>query len=414
MTCPKCGTKTRSRTTACPTCGHRSRRYRWLIAPLAIALIAFIAVVTNAYLKDSSRSADSLADKVRLNVTDDTVSADAATPADLDALQDSVFTVSTGTGFLISPQDVLTAASNVAGLTEIVLERDGKEMAGTVVGRNDAIAVIRIEQVDLTPFSFTQAIAANDESLLTMTPKDRLTGTVTFNETGYARNFDLPRYAIGSPLLTENGRVLAIHLRDMTLPVVLFQEDVQSFLESDTPAPPTADLAPVAPISPLPKDAPVTEAPPAPAPAPEPAEEPTPAPEVPAEPETPAEPVEPAPPVEEPAEVPPPPEEEAPAEPATPEAPVTEPAEPPVTEPPAEPEPPTEPETPVTEPAEPVEPEKPAADSEKPVKKQDNKPTDKLKEEPPAKENKPKEDKPKEDPAASSDEPADEESTPSE
>lgn len=402
MTCPKCGTKTRSRTTACPTCGHRSRRYRWFVVPFAIALIAFIAVVTNAYFKDSSRSADSLADKVRLNVTDDTVSVDAATPADLDALQDSLFTVSNGTGFLISPQDVLTAASNVAGLTDIILERDGNEIAGTVVGRNDAIAVIRIEQVDLTPFSFTQAIAASDESLLTMTSKDRINGTVTFSETGYERNFDLPRYAIGSPLLTENGRVLAIHLRELTLPVILFEQDVQSFLESDTPAPPTAELAPVAPISPLPKEAPVTEAP-----APAPAEETTPAPETPAEPEAPAEPAEPAPAVEEPVEATPPPEEEAPAEPAPPEEPVTEP-EPPVTEPPPEPE------TPVTEPAEPVEPEKPAADTEKPVKKQDNKPTDKPKTEPPVKEDKPKSEESKEDPAASSDEPVDEESTPSE
>lgn len=406
MTCPKCGTKTRSRTTACPTCGHRSRRYRWFVVPFAIALIAFIAVVTNAYFKDSSRSADSLADKVRLNVTDDTVSVDAATPADLDALQDSLFTVSNGTGFLISPQDVLTAASNVAGLTDIILERDGNEIAGTVVGRNDAIAVIRIEQVDLTPFSFTQAIAASDESLLTMTSKDRINGTVTFSETGYERNFDLPRYAIGSPLLTENGRVLAIHLRELTLPVILFEQDVQSFLESDTPAPPTAELAPVAPISPLPKEAPVTEAP-APAPAPAPAEETPPAPETPAEPEAPAEPAEPAPAVEEPVEATPPPEEEAPAEPAPPEEPVTEP-EPPVTEPPAEPE------TPVTEPAEPVEPEKPAADTEKPVKKQDNKPTDKPKTEPPVKEDRPKSEESKEDPAASSDEPVDEESTPSE
>ena len=397
MTCPKCGTKTRSRTTACPTCGHRSRRYRWFVVPFAIALIAFIAVVTNAYFKDSSRSADSLADKVRLNATDDTVSADAATPADLDALQDSLFTVSNGTGFLISPQDVLTAASNVAGLTDIILERDGNEIAGTVVGRNDAIAVIRIEQVDLTPFSFTQAIAASDESLLTMTSKDRINGTVTFSETGYERNFDLPRYAIGSPLLTENGRVLAIHLRELTLPVILFEQDVQSFLESDTPAPPTAELAPVAPISPLPKEAPVTEAP---APAPAPAEETPPAPETPAEPLAPAEPAEPAPAVEEPVEATPPPEEEAPAEPAPPEEPVTEP-EPPVTEPPAEPE------TPVTEPAVPVEPEKP-------VKKQDNKPTDKPKTEPPVKEDKPKSEESKEDPAASSDEPVDEESTPSE
>lgn len=410
MTCPQCGTKTRSRTTACPTCGHRSRRYRLLIIPFALALIAFIAVVTNAYLKDSPRSTDSLADKVKLNITDDTVSADAASPADLDALQDSLFTVSYGTGFLISPQDVLTAASNVAGLTDIVLERDGKEIAGTVVGRNDDIAVIRIEQVDLTPFSFTQAIAANDESLMTMTTKDRLNGTVTFNETGYTRNFDLPRYAIGSPLLTVNGRVLAIHLRGEALPVALFEQDVRLFLDSDTPAPPTADLAPVAPISPLPKDAPVTEAPapPAPAPVQEEAQEPEAEPE--AAPEAPVE--EAAPPAEKPVEPTPPPEEETTPEPTEPEQPAEEQTEPPVTEPPAEPE------TPVTEPA---EPEQPAKEAEKPLKKQDNKPKDKPKEEPPVKEDKPKEDKPKEDkpkqaPPASTDETQDEaseESTPS-
>ncbi|MCC5891857.1 trypsin-like peptidase domain-containing protein [Exiguobacterium sp.] len=410
MTCPKCGTKTRSRTTACPTCGHRARRYRLLVIPFALALIAFIAVVTHAYLKDSSRSTDSLADKVKLNITDDTVSADGATTVDLDSLQESLYTVSYGTGFLISPQDVLTAASNVAGLTDVTLQRDGEDVSGTVVGRTDSIAVIRIEEVDFTPFSFTQAIAANDESLLTMTTKDRLNGTVTFNETGYVRNFDLPRYAIGSPLLTENGRVLAIHLRGKALPVALFEQDVRAFLESDTPAPPTADLAPVAPIAPLPKEAPVTEeaAPPAPAPAPEATPEPEAAPEAPVE--------EAAPPVEEPVEPTPPPEEETtPEEPAESEQPTEEQAEPPVTEPPAEPEPP------VTEPAEPVEPEQPAKEAEKPLKKQDNKPKDKPKEEPPVKEDKPKEDepkeeKPKQDPPASTDEPqdeADEESTPS-
>ncbi|WP_404284635.1 hypothetical protein [Exiguobacterium aurantiacum] len=383
MTCPRCGAKTRSKTTVCPTCGHRPRRLKWIAVPIVIALIAFVSFLTNAYLTDSPRSSDSLADKVDLNITKDTVSADGATTVDLETLQDSLYTVGTGTGFLISPQDVLTAAHNVAGITRVTMKHGDKTVNGTVIGRTDAIAVIRIEKVKATPFSFSHAIVGPDESVLTLAPDEQIEGTLTFEEDSYRREFDLPNRAIGSPIVTANGRVLGLHLVTKTLPVALFEQDVLSFLESDTPAPPptkkrstpAAELAPVAPITPVPKREEPAEPAPAPAPAPEP--EPTPEPE--AAPEAPTE-------TEEPAEEPVPVEEEAPAE---PEQPAEEPETPPVTEQP------TEPDVPVTEPAEPVEPEKPAAQEKEaeaaaPVKKQD-KPNTKPKADQP--DTKPKQDK---------------------
>ncbi|WP_404354152.1 hypothetical protein [Exiguobacterium aurantiacum] len=379
MTCPRCGAKTRSKTTVCPTCGHRPRRLKWIAVPIVIALIAFVSFLTNAYLTDSPRSSDSLADKVDLNITKDTVSADGATTVDLETMQDSLYTVGTGTGFLISPQDVLTAAHNVAGITRVTMKHGDKTVNGTVIGRTDAIAVIRIEKVKATPFSFSHAIVGPDESVLTLAPDEQIEGTLTFEEDSYRREFDLPNRAIGSPIVTANGRVLGLHLVTKTLPVALFEQDVLSFLESDTPAPPpttkrsapAAELAPIAPITPVPK----REEPAEPAPAPEP--EPTPEPE--AAPEAPTE-------TEEPAEEPVPVEEEAPAE---PEQPAEEPETPPVTEQP------TEPDVPVTEPAEPVEPEKPAAQEKEaeaaaPVKKQD-KPNTKPKADQP--DTKPKQDK---------------------
>lgn len=413
VTCPRCGAKTRSKTTVCPTCGHRPRRLKWIAVPIVIALIAFVSFLTNAYLTDSPRSSDSLADKVDLNITKDTVSADGATTVDLETLQDSLYTVGTGTGFLISPQDVLTAAHNVAGITRVTMKHGDKTVNGTVIGRTDAIAVIRIEKVKATPFSFSHAIVGPDESVLTLAPDEQIEGTLTFEEDSYRREFDLPNRAIGSPIVTANGRVLGLHLVTKTLPVALFEQDVLSFLESDTPAPPpttkrsapAAELAPVAPITPVPKREDPVE--PAPAPEPEPAPEPTPAPEAEAAPDTP-EPIEP--PVEEPAPV----EEEPPAE---SEQPAEESESPPVTEQP------TEPDVPVTEPAEPVEPEQPAVQEKEaeaaPVKKQDKpKATAKpdKKETPPVVKEKPVADDTTEE---ATDEPAsveteDEESTPSE
>lgn len=413
VTCPRCGAKTRSKISVCSTCGHRPRRLKWIAVPIMIALIAFISFLTNAYLTDSTRSSDSLADKVELNIAKDTVSADSATTVDLETLQDSLYTVGTGSGFLISPQDVLTAAHNVAGITRVTMKQGDKTVTGTVVGRTDAIAVIRIEQVKATPFSFSHAIVGPDESVLTLAPDEQIEGTLTFEEDSYRREFDLPNRAIGSPIVTANGRVLGIHLVAKTLPVALFEQDVLSFLESDTPAPPPttkrstppAELAPVAPITPVPKREDPVES--TPAPEPEPAPEPTPAPEAEAAPDTP-EPTEP--PVEEPAPV----EEEPPAE---PEQPAEEPETPPVTEQP------TEPDVPVTEPAEPVEPEQPAVQEKEaeaaPVKKQDKpKATAKpdKKETPPVVKEKPVADDTTEE---ATDEPAaveteDEESTPSE
>ncbi|WP_214834845.1 hypothetical protein [Exiguobacterium sp. E4787] len=407
MTCPRCGAKTRSKTTVCPTCGHRPRRLKWIAVPIVIALIAFVSFLTNAYLTDSPRSSDSLADKVDLNITKDTVSADGATTVDLETMQDSLYTVGTGTGFLISPQDVLTAAHNVAGITRVTMKHGDKTVNGTVIGRTDAIAVIRIEKVKATPFSFSHAIVGPDESVLTLAPDEQIEGTLTFEEDSYRREFDLPNRAIGSPIVTANGRVLGLHLVTKTLPVALFEQDVLSFLESDTPAPPpttkrsapAAELAPIAPITPVPK----REEPAEPAPAPEP--EPTPEPE--AAPEAPTE-------TEEPAEEPVPVEEEAPAE---PEQPAEESEAPPVTEQP------TEPDVPVTEPAEPVEPEQPAVQEKEteaaPVKKQDKpKATAKpdKKETPPVVKEKPVAD---DAPEEATDEPTaveteDEESTPSE
>ncbi len=407
VTCPRCGAKTRSKTTVCPTCGHRPRRLKWIAVPIVIALIAFVSFLTNAYLTDSPRSSDSLADKVDLNITKDTVSADGATTVDLETMQDSLYTVGTGTGFLISPQDVLTAAHNVAGITRVTMKHGDKTVNGTVIGRTDAIAVIRIEKVKATPFSFSHAIVGPDESVLTLAPDEQIEGTLTFEEDSYRREFDLPNRAIGSPIVTANGRVLGLHLVTKTLPVALFEQDVLSFLESDTPAPPpttkrsapAAELAPIAPITPVPK----REEPAEPAPAPEP--EPTPEPE--AAPEAPTE-------TEEPAEEPVPVEEEAPAE---PEQPAEESEAPPVTEQP------TEPDVPVTEPAEPVEPEQPAVQEKEteaaPVKKQDKpKATAKpdKKETPPVVKEKPVAD---DAPEEATDEPTaveteDEESTPSE
>lgn len=411
VTCPRCGTKTRSKITTCPTCGHRSRRLKWLAVPTVIALIAFISILTNAYLEEIPRSTDSLADKVNLNIVEDTVSADNATTIDLSTLERSLFSVGAGTGFLISPQDILTAAHNVEGLTTMTLDHDGKKMKGTVVGRTADIAVIRISQVKETPFMFSHAIAASDETLVTLMPAKRIEGRVTFDETGYQREFDIPRKAIGSPLVASDGRVLAIHLKSKALPVALFEQDVLEFLKSDTPAPPLTKLAPVAPITPPQKEQPVTEPAPAPEPTPVPEAE-TPAPEAAPEP---------AAPVEEPVEATPAPAEETPdPEVVEPEVPVEEPTTPPVTEEPAEPEPP------VTEPAEPVEPEQPAAEAEKPVQKQDTKPKEPAKETPVKEEQPIKKDQPAQQekqaiekkPATEKTDPAptetDEESTPSE
>ncbi len=416
VTCPRCGAKTRSKTTVCPTCGHRPRRLKWIAVPIVIALIAFVSFLTNAYLTDTPRSSESLADKVDLNITEDTVSANGANTVDLETLQDSLYTIGTGSGFLISPQDVLTAAHNVAGITRVTLKQGDETVNGTVVGRTDAIAVIRIEKVKATPFSFSHAIVGPDEPVLTLAPDEQIEGTLTFEEDSYKREFDLPNRAVGSPIVTANGRVLGIHLVTKTLPVALFEQNVLSFLESDTPAPPptkkrstpAAELAPVAPITPVPKREDPAE------PAPEPESEPTPEPE--AAPEAPTE-------TEEPAEEPAPVEEEAPAE---PEQPAEEPETPPVTEQP------TEPDVPVTEPAEPVEPEKPAvqekeAEAPAPVKKQDKPNTKPKADQPDTKPKQDKNDKPtsppvtEENPDATDatedvpDEPAeDEESTPSE
>lgn len=376
VTCPRCGTKTRSKITACPTCGHRARRLKWYAVPLFIALIGFIAVLTYAYLKEVPRSTDSLADKVNLNIAKDTVSADSASTIDLTTLEKSLFSVGAGTGFLISPQDILTAAHNVEGLTTMTIDHDGKKLKGTVVGRTADIAVIRISQVKETPFMFSHAIAAADETLVTLMPSKRIEGRVTFDDTGYQREFDIPRKAIGSPIVASDGRVLAMHLKSRALPVAMFEQDVLTFLESDTPAPPLTKLAPVAPITPPQKEQPVTEPAPAPAPTPTPKPETeAPAPEAAPEPAAPA---------EESAEAAPAPPEEAPEpEVVEPEVPAEVPETPPVTEEPAEPEPP------VTEPEEPVTPEKPAAEAEKPVKKQTTTSKEQPKEEPPVTQEKP-------------------------
>lgn len=356
MTCPRCGTKTRSKL-VCPACGHRSRRPYWLLAlPLTVVLIAFVAVVGNAYFEDMLRSSDSLADKVTLNIGEDTASADEATTVDFANLQRSLYTVSYGTGFLISPRDVLTAASNVAGLTNIIMYHDGKSVSGTVVGRTPLIAVIRIAETEETPFLFTQAIASEKETLLTLTMKERITGTVSFSENGYTRNFDLPRNAIGSPLVSDSGRVVAIHLRGIALPTALFENDVRKLLEADTPSPPPVELAPVAPITPDLTDepdkkpnAPATDTPSAeseePAAEPEePAEEDSVEPETPVEDDTSDEDVT----EEEPTEP-----DVTPDEPTDPEEPPTEPADPPETDEPVEDDPPT------TEPDEPADPDNP-------------------------------------------------------
>lgn len=361
VTCPRCGTKTRSKTTACPTCGHRPRRLKWFAIPTVIALIAFLSVLTYAYLKEVPRSTDSLADKVNLNVTENTVSADSTSSIDLSTLESSLFSVGAGTGFLVSPQDILTAAHNVEGLTTMTLDHDGKKLSGVVVGRTVDIAVIRIEQVKETPFKFSHAIAAADETLVTLMPSKRIEGRVTFDETGYQREFDIPRKAIGSPIVASNGRVLAMHLKSKALPVALFEQDVLAFLESDTPAPPLTKLAPVAPITPPVKEQPLVE--PAPAPTPEPA------------PRQEAEAQAPVAPAEQPVEAAPAPPEEEPA--------------PEVVEPEAPAEEPTTPAPPVTEPEVPVVPEKPADEAEKPVEKQETKPKEKPKEEPPAKQDQP-------------------------
>ncbi|WP_161568718.1 S1 family peptidase [Exiguobacterium sp. SH1S21] len=377
MTCPRCGTKTRSKTTACPTCGHRPRRLKWIAIPTVIALIAFISILTVAYLKEAPRSTDSLADKVNLNISEDTVSADNASMIDLTTLEKSLFSVGAGTGFLISPQDILTAAHNVEGLTTITIDHDGKKIKGTVVGRTVDVAVIRINQMKETPFMFSHAIAAADETLITLMPSKRIEGQMTFNETGYEREFDIPRRAIGSPIVASDGRVLAMHLKSKALPVALFEQDVLAFLESDTPAPPLAKLAPVAPITPPRNEQPVTPT----APTPQPETE-APAPEAAPEPTAPA---------EEPIEAAPATPEETPEpEVVEPEVPAEEPETPPVTEEPAEPEPP------VTEPEEPVTPEKPAAEAEKPVKKQENKPKDQPQEKPVTEEKPVKKDQPAE------------------
>ncbi|QLQ21238.1 MAG: hypothetical protein HZT42_01730 [Paracoccaceae bacterium] len=212
------------------------------------------------------RSTDSLADQVNLPIGEETVSADEATPVDFAALQDSLFTVSYGTGFLVSSRDVVTAASNVAGLTNIIMYHDGEAVSGTVVGRTKLIAVIRIEETENTPYTLTQAIAAEDETLTTLTMQERINGTVTFAENGYSRNFELPRHAYGSPLLSASGRVVAIHLRGIALPTALFEQDIRTFIAKDAPAPPPIELAPVEPIKPDLNEEPVVvpEAPPIP------------------------------------------------------------------------------------------------------------------------------------------------------
>lgn len=361
MTCPHCGAKTRSRTTVCPTCGHRPRRLKWLMLPLAVACLAFIAFITTAYLTDMKRSSDSLADKVNLNLTDDTAAADETTTVDLETLQDRLYTIGTGTGFLISPQDILTAAPNVADVTRVTMKQGDETVNGIVVGRTNDIAVIRIEQVKTTPLTFSHAIVGPNESVWTLAPDAQFEGTLTFEEDHYRRNFELPNRAIGSPIVTANGRVLGLHLMTKTLPVALFEQDVLSFLESDTPVPPpmvkrntpAAELAPVAPITPVPKQdesiEPATELPPAPEATPE------------------------APPdIEEPIEEAAPVEDETPAE---PEQPAEAPETPPVTEQPSEPDVPiTEPE----EPAEPITPEPPPSEENEepaPLETQDEKET---------------------------------------
>ncbi|MBR2758502.1 MAG: hypothetical protein IKD52_10600 [Exiguobacterium sp.] len=340
MTCPHCGKKTRSKT-VCPTCGRRSRRTIWLLAtPFAIAIIAFVTFIGNAYFTDMLRSTDSLADQVNLPIGEDTVSADEATPVDFAALQDSLFTVSYGTGFLVSSRDVVTAASNVAGLTNIIMYHEGQAVSGTVVGRTNLIAVIRIEETANTPFTLTQAIAAEDETLTTLTMQERINGTVTFAENGYSRNFDLPRHAYGSPLLSASGQVVAIHLRGIALPTALFEQDIRTFIAKDAPAPPPIELAPVEPIKPDLTEEPVVvpEAPPIPEAQPEipPATEP----EAPVEEEVEEEVV------EEPEPTTP---EVTPEEPAEPPSEPEEPTDPPETEEPIEDDPPvTEPEEPTT------------------------------------------------------------------
>ena len=297
------------------------------------------------------RSTDSLADQVDLPVGEDTVSADEATTADFDTLQDSLFSVSYGTGFLVSSRDVVTAASNVAGLTNIIMYHDGQAVSGTVVGRTSLIAVIRIEETDKTPFLLTQAIAAEDENLITLTMKERMNGTVTFAENGYIRNFELPRHAYGSPLLSASGRVVAIHLRGIALPTALFERDLRTLIDSDVAAPPPVELTPVEPIRPDLTEEPVVipEAPTVPETEPElpPATEP----EAPAEENVEEEVVE--------EETEPATPEVTPEEPTEPPTEPAEPVDPPETEEPIEDNPPvTEPEVP-TEPEEPVEPEEP-------------------------------------------------------
>ncbi|QPI68281.1 hypothetical protein IR194_03050 [Exiguobacterium sp. PBE] len=350
MTCPHCGKKTRSKT-VCPTCGRRSRRTIWLFAtPLAIALIAFVTFIGNAYFNDMLRSSDSLADQVNLPIREDTVSADEATPVDFAALQDSLFTVSYGTGFLVSSRDVVTAASNVAGLTNIIMYHDGEAVSGTVVGRTKLIAVIRIEETENTPYTLTQAIAAEDETLTTLTMQERINGTVTFAENGYSRNFELPRHAYGSPLLSASGRVVAIHLRGIALPTALFEQDIRTFIAKDTPAPPPIELAPVEPIKPDLTEEPVV--------VPETPSIPEAQPEIPpvTEPEAPVEEEVEEEVVEEPEPTTP---EVTPEEPAEPPSEPEEPTDPPETEEPIEDDPPvTEPEEP-SEPEEPAEPEEP-------------------------------------------------------
>lgn len=350
MTCPHCGKKTRSKT-ICPTCGRRSRRTIWLFAtPFAIALIAFVTFIGNAYFKDVLRSSDSLADQVNLPIGEDTVSADEATPVDFAALQDSLFTVSYGTGFLVSSRDVVTAASNVAGLTNIIMYHDGEAVSGTVVGRTKLIAVIRIEETENTPYTLTQAIAAEDETLTTLTMQERINGTVTFAENGYSRNFELPRHAYGSPLLSASGRVVAIHLRGIALPTALFEQDIRTFIAKDTPAPPPIELAPVEPIKPDLTEEPVV--------VPETPSIPEVQPEIPpvTEPEAPVEEEVEEEVVEEPEPTTP---EVTPEEPAEPPSEPEEPTDPPETEEPIEDDPPvTEPEEP-SEPEEPAEPEEP-------------------------------------------------------
>lgn len=291
------------------------------------------------------RSTDSLADQVDLRIGEDTVSADEATPVDFDTLRESLFTVSYGTGFLVSSRDVVTAASNVAGLTNIIMYHDGVAVSGTVVGRTNLIAVVRIEETEHTPFLFTQAIAAEDETLTTLTMKERINGTVTFGENGYIRNFDLPRHGYGSPLLSASGRIVAIHLRGIALPTALFERDVRTFIEKDAPAPPPVELAPVEPVTPDLTDEPVyiPQTPSVPETSPE--SPPITEPKVPAEEKVEEEVVEETEPTtpevtpEEPAEPTDPPETEDPIE-----------DDPPVTEPedPAEPEEQTEPEVPTT------------------------------------------------------------------